>query len=122
MKKIIFKTSRLNFLGELNNCETSQKIYANLPFTSKICLWQEEIYFKTPLKVKAKDLTLDVEVGDIAYWPEGSCLCIFLGKTPLSKDDKPVPASEVEILGKVFAQKQILKDIKSGEKITLLQG
>lgn len=120
--KIVFKTSKTAFLGELKNSRIAQKLYEKIPFTSKICLWGEEIYFKIPLKAKARVLTLDVEVGDIAYWPEGSCLCIFLGRTPFSKTDKPVPASEVEIVGKVLVERDILKDIKSGEKITLLQG
>ena len=67
--------------------------------------------------VKSKRPTMDVSVGDIAYWPEGKCLCIFFGRTPASTDDKPVPASEVVIDGKTRVDVELLRRGKPDTRI-----
>jgi len=117
--KIIFKTSKVTLEGELNNSQTALKIYEGLPFEVKANTWGEEIYFKIPVHCPPENATLDVEAGDIAYWPEGDCLCIFFGRTPASINNKPRPASEVNIVGKAVGDVSILKNIKSGDKITV---
>jgi len=118
---IVFKTSKVTIEGELNNSQTALKIYEKLPLEAKASTWGDEIYFKIPVSLKPENATLDVEVGAIAYWPQGHCLCIFFGKTPVSIDNKPMPASEVNIVGKVTSEISILKDIKAGDTITLEQ-
>jgi len=117
--KIIFKTSKVTIEGELNNSQTALKIYEKLPIEAKVNTWGDEIYFEIPVSLKPENATLDVEVGDIAYWPEGDCLCIFFGRTPVSTNNKPRPASKVNIVGKVLGDVSILKNIKSGDKITV---
>jgi hypothetical protein len=119
MMKVVFKTSKVTLEGMLNNSETSLKIYEKLPIEAKVNTWGEEIYFKIPLSLKPENATLDVEAGDIAYWPQGRCLCIFFGRTPVSVDNKPVPASEVNIIGKVSGDLNALKIISPADKITV---
>ena len=115
--KIIFKTSEVTIEGELNNSQTGLKIYEKLPIEAKVNTWGEEIYFEIPVSLKPENATLDLEVGDITYWPEGSCLCIFFGRTPVSINNKPRPASEVNIVGKVTGDISNLRNIKPGDKI-----
>jgi len=119
--RIIIKTSDIAIEGELNNSQTAQKIYQNLPLESKVRTWGEEIYFEIPVSCNPENASLDVEVGDVAYWPEGSCLCVFFGRTPASTSDKPKPASEVNIVGKAIGDVSALKEIKLGEKITVMK-
>jgi hypothetical protein len=119
--KIIFKTSKVTIEGELNNSQTAQKIYEKVPFEAKANTWGEEIYFKIPVSLKPENAILDVEVGDIAYWPEGECLCIFFGRTPVSTSSEPKPASQVNIVGRITGDVSILKNIKSGEKIAVIK-
>jgi len=116
---ILFKTDKIIWKAELNKSKTAEEIYKNLPFVARIKVWQEEIYFDIPLKLKPENPTLDVEVGDVAYWVQGSCLCIFFGRTPLSTTDKPVPASEVEIIGRLLEDCLPLKNFKEGERIVV---
>jgi len=116
---IIFKTFKITIEGKLDNSQTALKIYEKLPFDAKASTWGDEIYFEIPVTLKPENATLDVEVGDIAYWPQGHCLCIFFGRTPASTDNKPKPASEVNIVGKITGDVSILKNIKSGDKITV---
>ncbi len=56
-----------------------------------------------------------MEIGDIAYWPEGKAICIFLGPTPVSSGDKPVAISPVNL----FAKLEGKIEIKDGEKIRI---
>lgn len=115
--KILFKTSKVIIEGNLNDSETATMIYKNLPLESKVNTWGEEIYFEIPVGCKPENATLNVKIGDVAYWPEGSCLCIFFGRTPASIDDKPRPASEVNIVGRIIGDLSVLKEIKSQDKI-----
>ena len=39
---------------------------------------------------------------DVAYWPEGRAICLFLGPTPISKDGKILAYSPVNIVGKII--------------------
>jgi hypothetical protein len=117
--KIIFKTSQATIDGSLNDSEISRQIYEKLPIDSKVNTWAEEIYFPVPVNCKPENPTLVVKIGDIAYWPEGKCLCIFFGRTPISTDDQPKPASEVNIVGKIKGDLSILKKIKDGDKISV---
>lgn len=119
--KVVFKTSKVTLEGILNNSETALKIYEKLPIEARVNTWGDEIYFKIPLSLKPENATLDVEAGDIAYWPEGNCLCIFFGKTPVSVDNKPMPASEVNIIGKASGNLNTLKNIRPADKITVIK-
>lgn len=119
---IVFKTSNITIEGELNNSDTAHKIYEKLPIEAHAQTWGNEIYFEIPVKCRPENETMDLEVGDIAYWPEGACLCIFFGKTPVSTNDKPKPASEVNIIGRVTSDLLVLKKIKSGDKIRVEKG
>ena len=118
--RVIFKTTKVRIEGELNNSQTALRIYEKLPFEARVNTWGDEIYFEIPVHYPPENATLEVGVGDIAYWPEGDCLCIFFGRTPVSTTNQPKPASEVNILGKVFSPVSILNDVKSGDKITVM--
>ncbi len=114
MKKITIKFLSLNFeiKAVLNDTSIAEQIYKILPKESIVQRWGEEIYFQLPLKAKNELSTLDVEVGDVAWWPDGSCLCIFFGKTPISDSSKPKPYSEVTIVGKIeTVTKEILEKL-----------
>ena len=62
---------------------------------------------------------LDVEVGDVAYWPPGRALCIFWGPTPASRGPEPRAASPVNVFGKVQDRPKDLRDVEDGEAIRI---
>jgi hypothetical protein len=107
----------LEFEVEFFDNPTAKEILKKLPIKSEVELWEEEIYFHTGISAPLIGSTTDVEIKDFAYWPQGKCLCIFFGPTPLSTTQKPVPASEVVIIGKVNVDPSCLKKVKSGYKI-----
>ena len=103
--------------GVLDDSEASKRV-ANLgPFTSRVNLWGDEIYFELPADLGIKGERREVEVGTIAYWPDGNSLCIFFGPTPMSRDDQPVAYTAVKPLGKITAGLELLKRVSEGEKV-----
>lgn len=95
----------IRFLAPL----TVEAILRKLPIEGRAALWKEEIYFEIPIKMGAEKSTATVKTGTIAYWPMGSALCIFYGKTQ--------PYSPVNIVGKITKNLELFKSVKSGAKI-----
>ncbi len=120
--KIKFPSYSFNIDCCLNNTNIAQNIYNKLPQESRVRTWGEEIYFELPFKFENEKPTLNVDIGDVGWWPEGNCFCIFFGKTPNSLDDKPKPYSEVTIIGKIVIDEEIIKKlklVKSNSKVRL---
>jgi len=120
MMKVTFKTESFSFEVDFNDSLTASEIVKNLPIESTISTWGDEIYFDIGFKASADGATMDLGIGDVAYWPQGKCLCVFFGPTPASTSPAPVPASPVVIVGKTSASKEDLKTIPLGEKIEVL--
>jgi uncharacterized protein len=112
-----FHTMGCHFQAEFNNSLTSREILKHLPINAEIKLWGEELYFETGIVASDFNASLDVSVGDVAYWPHGKCLCVFYGKTPHSKDAKPVPASPVVVIGKLKTIPAELRAVRTGQHI-----
>lgn len=88
---------------------TVDLIVRKLPIEGRAAMWKEEVYFETPIKMGEEKAKATVEVGTIAFWPMGSAICIFYGSSQ--------PYSPVSILGKVTANLELFKKVKSGTKI-----
>ena len=117
--RIKITIGKLVVFAGLNESKTAELIRDNLPITSKAERWGDEVYFyikpKTGIeKEYARDT---VEVGDLAYWPSGPCLCIFFGLTPISRDGKIMPASTVNVFGNLEGDPYLLKGVKEGDTI-----
>jgi uncharacterized protein len=78
--------------AELNDSKIAALIWEALPLSAAASTWGDEIYFAIPVKIGLENAVSVVREGDLAYWPEGSCFCIFFGKTPASTDTEIKPA------------------------------
>ncbi len=87
-------------------------IVRKLPMEGRAALYKEEVYFELPLKMGEEKAKSTVEEGTIAFWPMGSALCVFYGKSQ--------PYSPVSILGKITANLDLFKQVKSGSTIKVL--
>ncbi len=112
--KIVCKTDKFCFQIELNNSFAAEEIQRRLPLEAVVSRWGDEIYFETNISAPADGQTMDVKIGDVAYWPEGKCFCVFFGRTEASTTDIPVPASPVVVIGTTMANPAELKEIKAG--------
>lgn len=106
--------------AEFFDTECAKKIYQSLPIESYVNEWGEEFYFSIGIDMPLDNsATKNVKVGDIGYWPPGQALAIFFGKTPISTGEDPVPASEVNIVGKLIDSYFILKSLRGSKKIRI---
>ena len=121
MRKIVIGDGKTTVEVKIETLDnpTARKISEALPVESRVKRWGDEIYFDTGIVAPSDGATLDVNIGDIAYWPEGKCLCIFFGRTPASTGDKPAPASECVIVGRAKVDPAALRKVRSGAKITV---
>ena len=103
----------------LNDSRTAQQIYNSLPLDSKISVWGEEIYFRIPARIPPENPTVNIRIKDVCYWPQGACVCIFFGPTPMSPAQDPVPASAVTLIGRAECSVDELRDFREGDKIVL---
>lgn len=117
--KIITKATGEVFIeiDEKTNPKTVEAIWNALPFESTANRWGEEVYFETPVKVGEENSIQEVDIGTVAYWPPGNALCIFFGRTPVSKGEKPRAYSPVNVIGKIIGDAKIFNKVKDGNKI-----
>ena len=74
---------------ELRETLTDDMIYNSLPLKSKVQKWGEEIFFETGLRVELENNAKSViNIGEIAFWNDGSAIAIGYGKTPVSKENE----------------------------------
>ncbi len=106
--------------AELFDTECAKAIANMLPIETRPNEWGDEFYFEIPVKIALDETaTTKVKIGDIGYWPSGSALAIFFGKTPMSSGADPVPASEVNLVGKIIGDATILKKGKGARTIRI---
>ena len=124
-KKISFHFTELNqiILIELDNSKSPNTIKAildGLPIKVKINRWGDELYTdKTPISAKEENSQSVVYLLDVAYWPEGNAICLFLGPTPISKEsNKILPYSPVNIICKIITSSCIHDILDEVEKST----
>ena len=119
--RIRIKIAHVTLDAELNETPTAQEVARALPFEAAFNTWGDEIYFSIPVEAELDESAQEeVEVGDIGYWPTGRAFCIFFGLTPTSTPEKILPASAVNIIGRVKGDATRLKEVM-GEKEVVLE-
>jgi hypothetical protein len=101
------------------NPQTVERIWAALPIRGNANRWGDEIYFSIPVSVEEENSRADVEVGAVAYWPPGSALCIFFGRTPASRSEKPRAASPVNVFAKVKGDATVFRNVRDGDTVSI---
>lgn len=106
--------------AEFFDTPCAQAIVAALPIEAHPNEWGDEFYFEVPVDLPLDETaTVLVKAGDIGYWPPGNCLAIFFGPTPMSKGSDPVPASEVNIVGRITGDATLLRGCRGAKVISL---
>jgi len=101
------------------NPQTAERIWAALPIKGNANRWGDEIYFSIPVNIEEENSKADVEVGAVAYWPPGNALCIFFGRTPASRSEKPRAASPVNTFAKIKGDPAIFRSVRDGDTVTI---
>jgi len=113
--KVIFPDINREVSIELDDSrspKTVRAILENLPIEVNINRWGDELYTeRTQIAEKEEDAKRQVNLLDVAYWPEGNALCLFYGPTPISKDGKILAYSPVNIVGRIITRNNEKEDI-----------
>ena len=118
MSRIRFDFATLTLEAELLDTPTSRAVAAVLPISSSTLTWGEEVYFEVPVKVAAeKDARAVVTPGEIAYWPEGHCIALGYGRTPISQGSETRLASPCNIFARAIGDVKALAKVKAGTPV-----
>lgn len=104
--------------AEVSDTACAREFLRILPIEATPREWGDEFYFAIPVQVPLDaTATTSVKVGDIGYWPPGNALAIFFGPTPMSTDERPVPASAVNIVGHITGDATVLRNARGSRTI-----
>ena len=111
-------------LDDSRSPNTVKAILENLPIEVNINKWGKELYTdKTSITAHEENAKSEVNLLDVAYWPEGNALCLFYGPTPISKSDKIEPYSPVNIVGHIVNDQSnnIINKVKDTSRVIIKQ-
>jgi hypothetical protein len=110
----------LSLEAEFFDTPCARAIVDVLPLEARPNEWGDEFYFEVPVSLPLDGTaTIKVKAGDIGYWPPGNCLAIFFGPTPMSTGSDPVPASEVNLVGRIKGDATLLRKCRGVKSIAL---
>jgi hypothetical protein len=116
--RIRFDLGSLTLDAELLDTPTAHALAAAMPIMSTALTWGEEVYFEVPVKAKREgNARAVVEPGEIAYWPEGHCIAIGFGRTPISEGDETRLASPCNVFANALSDVKALAKVRAGAKI-----
>jgi hypothetical protein len=106
--------------AELFDTPCASMVADVLPLDASPHVWGDEFYFDIPVTCPPDETaTTRVAVGDIGYWPPGAALALFFGPTPLSRGPEPVPAGEVNLVGRIKDDATLLRKAKGAGRIRI---
>ncbi len=119
MKTILLKAQEIGNIKATLLTETAPntctKFWEALPLKVSLSTWGDELYGTIPVDIEAENPKEEFEIGDIAYWLQGSGFCILYGRTPASTSDKPRLISPGNPLAKIEGDVSIFKGLKGLE-------
>jgi hypothetical protein len=117
---IIITIKDISLEAELSDTSCAKAIIDALPIETRPNEWGDEFYFEIAVTMPLDETaTTKVKAGDIGFWPPGNALAIFFGPTPMSSGSDPVPASAVNVVGKIKGDVTKLKKAKGAKAIRI---
>ena len=118
MARIRFQFATLTLEAELLDTPTARAVAAALPISSSVLTWGEEVYFEIPVTLPAeKDARAVVTPGEVAYWPQGHCIALGYGRTPVSRGDETRLASPCNIFARAAGDVRALAKVRPGPTV-----
>ena len=119
-RRIGISAGDVSVTAMLNESRTADLLWDALPLEGSANTWGDEIYFRIEVQADEEDGASDVvEMGAVAYWPPGQALCLFFGRTPVSRGDEIRAASAVNVTGGIEGDATVLKQVRSGASVAV---
>jgi hypothetical protein len=116
--RIRFDFGTLTLDAELLDTPTAQAVAAALPISSRALTWGEEVFFDVPVKIaRERDARAVVTAGEVAYWPDGHCIALGFGRTPISQGDECRLASPCNVFGNILGDVKALAQVRPGVRV-----
>jgi len=120
MENLVLKIGPISLVAELLDTPTAKEILRNVPFTSSVNTWGDEVYFSAPVNTSIESNAKDIiEAGELAFWVEGSCIAIGFGPTPISLENEIRLAAKTNIWGRSLTDVKLLSKAKDGDPISV---
>ena len=118
MARIRFDFGMLSLDAELLDTPTARAVAAALPVSSSALTWGEEVYFEVPVEVAREgDARAVVTPGEVAYWPEGRCIALGFGRTPISRGEETRLASPCNVFARALGDVKALAKVRPGTTV-----
>lgn len=99
MTRVQFTVGEQTVMTEFDDTPTARALLKAMPLDAEVSYWGGELYFTTSVRGKPDATAREVvEPGTVAFWLEGSCLCLFWGPTPVSRSGECRAASAVNVI------------------------
>ncbi len=116
-KRVHIKINGSECTAVLNQNRSALQFYEKLPMRISMTRWGDEYYGDCGIAVDLEDdARVEMDIGELALWPQGSALCIFFGPTPASVGNEPRAISPVNPIGKIEGNSRFLKKLPSAVK------
>lgn len=102
----------------LKDTPTADAIWDALPVSSVASTWGEEVYFSVPVSQPREDDARDLlEMGEIAFWPDGDAIAVVFGRTPISGPGEMRLASASNIWALADGDPTVMRSMRRGDSV-----
>lgn len=109
---VLVQIDQYEFELELNTSKAAETLRRSLPLQIEMTRWGDQFNGRSPVWIEADiSAQTEMEIGDVAFWSPGECICVFFGPTPHSPGLTPKLSSPGMVLGKLKGNTAVLRNL-----------